>query len=300
MLTAAAHGKLKRKIVLHEDEVTSCIFGEMQHLPPDVISKIFSQLTRDAKIKDVKTIESVFCESPDKVNFEFWPQWQTGVRHVEPDLVVHFSKENSPLLHVIVEVKWGAPLSPPCELIRQWSWSRRDDEAPWIHLYLVKDTATGRAEVESSLLESEERCECCARRARCEDKDEMSLFKGPKFDTAAEWRGRLGCIGWRHVMAASNKVTPRNRTWNDGVSMFFAKQGIVPFIGFGWLSKEDLCEVSLGKEMFFRGKPWFDFLNYIEISGVSMFFRRKSWFDFLNDIEASGDVGNTMFFIPGK
>lgn len=264
MLTAAAHGKLKRRIVLHEDEVTSCIFGEMQYLPPDMIWQIFNQLTKDAKLKDVKTVEKVFCNFPDKANFEFWPQWKTGVRHVEPDLVIHFSKENSLLLHVLVEVKWGARLFPPCELIRQWNWShsRRNDEAPWIHLYLVKDTAKGHTEVESSLFESEELCERCP---RCEDNDRR-LYKGPKFDTSAEWQGRLGCVGWRHLMAAVNKIAQKHRRWSDGVSMFFAKQGLVPFIGFGWLSSEDLGDVLTDEEIIFQRIPWFNFLNNIEIN----------------------------------
>jgi hypothetical protein len=262
LLTAAAHGKLKRKIVLHEDEVTSCIFGEMQHLPTDVIWKIFSQLTKDAKIKDVKTIENVFCESPDKVNFEFWPQWQTGVRHVEPDLVVHFSKENSPLLHVIVEVKWGARLFPPCELIRQWNWShsRRNDEAPWMHLYLVKDTAMGRTEIESSLFASKELCKGCA---RCKDKDRKRLYKGSKFDTLEEWHGRLGCIGWRHVV---KDISDIDRAWGSGVSAFFAKQGIVAFTGFELLNKESICELTTDQKLFFHSEPWFGFLDNKQIS----------------------------------
>jgi len=277
MLTAAAHGKLKRRIVLHEDEVTSCIFGEMQYLPPDMIWQIFNQLTKDAKLKDVKTVERVFCNFPDKANFEFWPQWKTGVRHVEPDLVVHFSKENSPLLHVLVEVKWDSPLSPPCELIRQWNWSnsRGDDETPWIHLYLVKDTAKGHTEVESSLCDSEEICKKCK---RCEGKDKIRLYKGPKFDTSAEWQGRLGCVGWRHLMAAINKIGHKHRSWSNGVSMFFAKQGLVPFIGFGWLSREDLGDVLTDEKIIFQRRPWFDFLNKIVING---------------------DEGEIVFFIPG-
>jgi hypothetical protein len=86
MLTAAAYGKLKRRLDLHEDEVTSCIFGAMQHLPVRITWQIFLQLAQDAKLK--KDLFSAM--TPDQVKFNFWPKWATGSGHVEPDLVIHF------------------------------------------------------------------------------------------------------------------------------------------------------------------------------------------------------------------
>jgi len=67
-------------------------------------------------------------------------------------------------------------------------------------------------------------------------------------------------------MAAVNKIAQKHRSWSDGVSMFFAKQGLVPFIGFGWLSSEDLGDVLTDEEIIFQRIPWFNFLNNIEIN----------------------------------
>ena len=50
MLTAAAHGKLKRQLKFWEDEITSCIFGTMQHLPVRMTWEIFGRIAAAAKI----------------------------------------------------------------------------------------------------------------------------------------------------------------------------------------------------------------------------------------------------------
>ena len=260
MLTAAAYGKLKRRLDFHEDEVTSCIFGAMRHLPVQTTWKIIKRLAVDAKINN----DLFNVVSPERLEFEFWPKWATGSGHVEPDLVVHFFKGNQPVLHVIVEVKWGAQLSPPCELVRQWRHHIPDDTETWLHLYLVKDSAKGWKEVTDSLDYFEDYCpQGCA---ACENKKtKKGLSNGRNFNVS-DWNASLGCVGWRHVVNAICDISQDHDEWVNGVSVFFEKQGIVPFIGFAWLQVENIGSISPDDEVFFRREPWFGFLDGMTIN----------------------------------
>ena len=257
MLTAAAHGKLKRQIDLWEDEITSCILGEMQHLPVQDVWEIFRKLAAYGKIpKDLSHIAH-----PDEFKFEFWPKWETGSGYVEPDLVVHFYKDRQTILRFIIEVKWNAQLSPPCELVRQWRYRLPDDTATWLHLYLVKKSAQGITEIKDSIRYFERECpdECKA----CEDKAlKKGLSNGRKFHVS-DWETSLGCIGWRHVIASASEVSYMKQAWHEGIAAFFVKQGIVPFVGFGWLEDKEynISMTSVHDEVLFHREPWFGFLE---------------------------------------
>ena len=231
MLTAAVHGKLKRQVKLWEDEVTSCIFGEMKHLNVSSVWSIFRHLAETAHVSD-----SIWPkEIPDRVEFEFWPK--TGP--VEPDLIVHFFKRNFPLLHIIVEVKWGAKLSPKCELVRQWG-HRLAAEDNWLHLYLVQNVSSGMGEIASSLEIAKSKCtdekySCCD--VDTQKKDEISAMSfEPK-----DWENCLGCIGWRDVVEATRGVDGIH----EGIRIFFEKQGIEIFSGFSQFSDEKFLEENL-------------------------------------------------------
>ena len=235
MLTAAAHGKIKRveKLELWEDEITSCIFGEIKYLKSLEVWNIFRHLAKAAKIED-----SIWPkEVPDKVKFDFWPP--TGP--VEPDLIVHFYKNNLSLLHIIVEVKWEAGLSPKCELVRQWG-HRSCDVGNWLHLYLVKNVFSGIGEIHSSLAIAKSKCadngySCCD-----EDKDTKKKVKISGIDFKPEyWEERLGCIGWRDVVEATSGIDVIHK----GIRIFFKKQGIEIFSGFSQLPEEKLLGENL-------------------------------------------------------
>jgi len=271
---AAAKGHLTRKVDLREDEVTSCIFGEMKHLPVQTVWAIFNHLATNAKInKDFFDVTA-----PEWMEFKFWPKWDTASGHVEPDLVVHFFKDNQPVLHVIVEVKWDAQLSPPCELVRQWRHHLPDDKATWLHLYIVKESAKGWNEIGDSLKYFEENCpQGCE---SCEDKKKKKGLSNKREFSVSDWQARLGCIGWRHLVNAVRDDSSANPDWVEGVSAFFKKQGIVPFTGFAftWLNEKDIKYLLSGDNIFFRRDPWFSFLQGKSISCKlsEMIFFKKS------------------------
>lgn len=267
MLIAAAHKKLKRRLDLHEDEITSCIFGSMQYLPIDIVWGTIKHLLSVAGIEKDKLL----IESPDKAEFEFWPQWPTRIRYVEPDLVIHFKKKEQSILHVILEVKWGAGLNPPCELIRQWNHRKRED-AQWVHLYLVKNYSEGVRGIRKTLSVDENFCEDCS---RCKDREMIMPTKGHEINAnGTGQKNILGCVGWRHFVAAVHdtiaaiKDTPQSiSSWRDGVSRFFSKQGIITFTGFGWLREAELGEIPHEEVNLFSLTPWWTFGDNIAIDG---------------------------------
>ena len=258
MLTAAAYGKLKRNILFWEDEITSCVFGAMQYLPAHTVWEIFRRMANEARIAEQRP-----GVEPDTVDFIFWPQWQTGSGYVEPDLVVQFHKEKRTLVNFIVEVKWGSLLSPPCELVRQWRHRQPRAGEDWYHLYVVRDTARGLTEVENSLRIDESSCpeECTLCRSR---NIKEKVFKGES-DRAQTLAKRIGCVGWRHIVSIARAVHLGSGMWAEGVQAFFAKLGIVPFIGFHWL-EDNNCEVLMNDAApFFQTDAWFEFLKAIDL-----------------------------------
>lgn len=211
---------------------------------------------------------------PDQAMFKFWPEWKTASGYVEPDLVVHFTKGNQPLLNIILEVKWDSPLSPPCELVRQWRYHLPDDTETWLHFYLVKDSANGWNDITDSLKYFAE--DCPAGCTNCDDKlVKKGLSNGRKFKVS-DWNERLGCIGWRHLVNAVRDNPQGHPEWGKGVPVFFQWQGIVPFTGFtSLLPKENIGIISPDDEVFFHREPWFGFLYDLTINcdEIEMFFK---------------------------
>lgn len=85
-------------------------------------------------------------------------------------------------------------------------------------------------------------------------------LKGQSFDTP-KWKERLGCVGWPHMVSAIRDTSQGRESWIKGVSPFFAKQGITPFVGFEWLNDYALNATSGDEMAFFRREPWFVFLD---------------------------------------
>lgn len=263
MLTAAVNKKLKRKIELHEDEITSCVFGAMQSLSVELVWDLFTSLVRDAHIGN-----SLPDCMPDKVELEFWPRWKTATGSVEPDLVFHFYQKRGtidiPIIHGIMEIKWEAGLSPPCELIRQWNHRCPKDSAPWIHIYLVKHYSKGKKELAISL-KGDDLCNC---QRPCTN---GLVYRGGQ--TPNEWA--IGCVGWQHLVKAVRNITTQAPSWwSEGVPSFFAKYGVVSFVGFSCLFEGEVRQDDL---IFFKRKPFWNFLENIGIGSNSgnIFFNKS-------------------------
>lgn len=294
MLIAAENKKLKRKLELHEDEITSCVFGAMQLLPVEPVWEIFSKLAKSAGVQNYLP-----KQQPDKAEFEFWCKWETAGRFVEPDVVIHFLFGGSPILHCIIEVKWGAKLAPPCELIRQWNHRPKEkDLAPWVHLYLVKNSATGKEEVRNTLSTNGDMCEMC-REKKCNG-DHIS-YRG-QISKEKEWP--LGCVGWFHFVAAVGMASaPVPLWWGEGVPRFFANQNVIPFTGF-----EKLCEnteIESGKMLFFARDHWWEFDKYWSMMSETwklstemlFFYSAISWWDLCDDLDCYCDRNFLDFFV---
>lgn len=227
-------------------------FGTLQHYPANKILRLFDELTKHANLENEI---STFPVSTD-VHFEFWPKFN----RVEPDMVIHFSNNGKPLLHIILEIKWGAKLSPACELIRQWVNRDISDKATWLHLYLVKEKSSGSEEIKQTHEILKEGCETLS----CYEKN---CPKKTEFDQinmkSKDWEKVLGCISWRDFVAAVNVVFFNDRVSN-GISLFFEKQGIISFVGFTWLTNEPKIDQDSKHYGFYQNEPWFNYLPEIE------------------------------------
>lgn len=86
--------------------MTSCVFGEMRHLPTSDIWAFFSRLVPAGKRAAINWSD----DTPDKAEFHFWRRGK-----VEPDLCIDFFRSGVHQASLLIEIKWDASLSPKCE-----------------------------------------------------------------------------------------------------------------------------------------------------------------------------------------
>jgi len=253
MLTAAIHKKLKRETHLWEDEVTSCVFGEMRYLPAADVWHFFNRLFSSEK----RTAVGWPDFEPDRAEFHFWRRGK-----VEPDLAIDFYRQGLHQASLLIEVKWDAKLSPKCELVRQWSdWPHK--EIPTFHLYLVKDSASGHAEIQQSLDLASTQCASL----ECPNCDVSNVRR---FDVKAvkehlpRWQQGLHCIGWRNLVSLENDLSsysPHGRRWALELNAFLKKYGFEIFTGFEWLDRHPWGNTHPEISEFYNVEPWFSFLE---------------------------------------
>ena len=258
MIKAAIHKKIRTKSFM-EDEVTSCIFGEIEKQTPGAIFHFFDELiSRSNGLQEFNCQLKDKYRSPAYVKFDFWPS--TGP--VEPDLVVHFYDEKDDCyLHVLIEVKWGSPLKPPCELVRQWG-NRPSTSGDWHHLYLTKDSARGRADLEKSAAIARNGCaECFYTESNNKCTLNNSRHKEIQgFDFQVNyWIRALRCVSWHDVVYSVN--TSLSADLGRGVTNFFEKQGVYSFSQYDW-KFDDMRLDEVTEDIFYQRPPWFQFLNH--------------------------------------
>ena len=98
MLHALIHKKSKGR-KLFEDEITSCIFGPLRFMAPDMAWRSLLVLfDHPAQLKDV---------APTCVDVQLWPQWRRTAEggRVEPDVYIVARTEEDEVATIIVEVK---------------------------------------------------------------------------------------------------------------------------------------------------------------------------------------------------
>lgn len=229
--------------------MTSIIFGPLAYLGDHELAWNFiSALSRLAASREAMPDKG----KPDSVKFEFWPGWKprfdhSGIRTVEPDLVIRFQKQGRPILNVLIEIKWESPISPPCELIKQWVHRDGPDEE-WLHFYITKHMRVSKQDVKRSktIASATSGCisRCCNNRA-----DNQYVFH--KFDVT-DWADRLIPATWSHIALAADSLSGG---WASSVSLFLQKQGVLPFTGFSGLN---LPRLEKTDAVFYHVRPWFE------------------------------------------
>lgn len=225
MLIAAKHKK-DHHFKLWEDEITSCVFGPLSFFDVGEVWTLFRAwlpFSPDLWPSD----------TPTGVSISFWEKRD----RFEPDILFRFTRQGEPLLTVMFEVKWEACQSGERQLVNQWAALGASERKRALHVYLVKDTAKGREEVEESLKEKAD---------------------FPK----KEWQERLACVGWRDLIQVLRfdlpTCGPSMTLWAGSVQSFLQRRGLTTFTGFEWLTKViELPE----KEVFWKTVPWFSWLE---------------------------------------
>lgn len=97
MLHALIHKKSRGRMPI-EDEITSCIFGPLRFMTPDMRWRYLRVLFgHPEQLQDV---------DPIQVDVELWPQWHTAYGgRVEPDVYIIARREEDTVATIIVEVK---------------------------------------------------------------------------------------------------------------------------------------------------------------------------------------------------
>lgn len=276
MLDAASKNKLRihinnerRKSGLLEDEFTSTIFGPLAYMSAEDVWLILRNIAVYSGIPN----DLIQFTKPYSFAVKFWPKQRKEARNisfqVEPDLVFNFHFSDGSKCNFLLEMKYGADLSPDCELIRQWS-TRPDPENTWYHIYIGRPISCGKSDIKKSL-EILENC-CGDNELTCCDKSphKFPLPLNP-IKTTADWRSWLRTLSWNHMHEVARSMARTGKSdnikrWGGGVSAFLEKHGFVPFVGFEWLSADSFslldeeCVVNL-----FEMKDWLSFLSSDEL-----------------------------------
>ncbi|MGF1628696.1 MAG: hypothetical protein ACFCUT_04445 [Kiloniellaceae bacterium] len=166
MIQALLRGKLSRDQENMEDILTSCVFGMLSYLPPDV-----------GLIPFLSASEPVCGTAPAlegpaaQVSYRFWPQLaeqrsaaadSADCLPCEPDVLLELRKSDGRLVYVLVEAKlWSGKSSwasedyeaPRDQLAREWDnlarLSAREGAEPLL-VYLTADFSAPLEEIRQS------------------------------------------------------------------------------------------------------------------------------------------------------
>lgn len=272
MLIAAENNKLKRKKVkFWEDEITSIVFGPLQiisAISAHCVLEVVLKIARDAGIN-----ENILPKSKAvNVIVKFW---QKMLNNIEPDVVFCFDMLDDVTFNVMVEIKWGAPLTPSCELIRQWL--NREPVGTtnnWIHIYLLPSEIRGQHDIQSSIDILRRGCE--PQGMNCYNNCNGTKFNRPQDanEISLDWDSRLGTISWNKfhkIMTTTRSELVAINQWAQGVNYFLCNQGYIPFIGFTWLQEDQYFLIdNISDKFIFSKDPWFAFLSNDNFSPLSL------------------------------
>lgn len=260
MLDAAAKNKLRLKNSgLIEDEITSTIFGPIAYMKPDEAWEIIKSIAINANILE----DNIPNENPNSFDIEFWPKHKNNI---QPDIACCFRFVGKASCNILIEIKWGAHLSPRCELVRQWL-TRPVPHEKWIHIHIVPKVTQGIQDIVRSIIILKGDCKAI----ECEDCTvDSPMYNRPVHPKkeAAAWKDCLGSIAWNNIQhiakkhSESCKSTKILRRWGGGVHKFLEKYGYIAFIGFRWLAEKKYALLDKESDnIFFTKSDWFSFLS---------------------------------------
>jgi len=153
MLHAIAKGKTKfyrrylgkrdddERRVCEEDEITSTVFGPMDFLPAADVYDFWCQVLHSSGHK------AFMPNTPaSNVKIDLWPRrnFQDEGSSIEPDGLINLAFPDGTQRHLLLELKWRAPLSGDDQLHRQWKYFlNRTEQAQALHLFIAPEISAG-------------------------------------------------------------------------------------------------------------------------------------------------------------
>ncbi|MHB8762645.1 MAG: hypothetical protein ACYC6J_09760 [Coriobacteriia bacterium] len=255
MMLEAAHRCKMMTLKLHEDEITSTVFGPLRYFPAQEIFSIFRDL--------LDLPEGAGSEPVEEVVFDFWPNLATDGGRVEPDLLIQFVGPKGPGLSVLVEVKWDTGRSSACQLVAQWRQllaSPSQKGGRQVHVYLVKHRARGAAERHRSMAIARRGCEECDTPRTCTPARRKRIGSG--HSTKTDW---LKLVTWGDVRLLLRRLakndSPMLSNWAGSCDAFLSRVGITTLEGFRWVDNVPLNAEHVRSATFWNPEGWFDFLK---------------------------------------
>jgi hypothetical protein len=176
-----------------EDIVTSTVFGPLM---------LLTDVDRSLLVKEIIRALDVPIRSVSAPAFLFWHRREETLfrRHsVEPDICIDVGQSSK----LIVEVKWGAPLSTD-ELAAQWASLSPDERRQSAHIFLARDLKGYQEQIVSNR--------------------EALFQKG-----IVEWP--LRALSWREFSGMLRRISRGNfpgnvRAWASLSASFLSQQGL--------------------------------------------------------------------------
>ena len=200
----------KGRGAIWEDEVTSCVFGSLRFLDPQLAWRICRDLFGD----QVRQCIQLSAEDVTEVDVRLWPHFAIEAGYVEPDVHIVAKGRDGSVSTILVEVKWGARLGKD-QLLRQWL-SLPDEEnhnadvpqQHTVHVFLYRGRFVDREDVESQ-------------------RNTATIPWGENGE-------RLVAISWHDLARHADAIKRSGAAfaWPRDLLRFLGSQGIVGFRGF--------------------------------------------------------------------
>jgi hypothetical protein len=231
--------------IREEDEITSTFLGPLDFMQPKEGWRIWREILYQAGRSDILPDSPPVC-----MELTLWPSRSvfvgSGIR-VEPDATLLFEWKNLEKKLLLIEFKWGAPLSGDDQLHRQWRGYLNDEERKYsYHIFIAPEVSAGAA---------------------ARDGDMGNVW-------AVNDDNRLLLLPWELIRSAVKSLADNNETekpvnrWAGLEDRFLECIGVHCFHGFKHFNSTSDIQPLAGTPIFWMPFSGFSNIPNIEVSSI--------------------------------